>query len=114
MTFTLQELIAFMIAAAGFAVTLLTLHDKVSAMRLKARQPQTDIENRITDLEKWRDSVDGRLDRGDSHFDKLDEGNRVTQRALLALMDAAINRDKDSNEELIKARKELYEYLSDK
>ena len=113
MTFTLQELIAFMVAAAGFAVTLLTLHDKVSAMRLKAKQPQTDIENRISNLEKWKDSVDGRLDRGDNHFDKLDEGNKVTQRALLALMDAALNRD-NGNEELIKARKELYEYLSDK
>lgn len=113
MTFTLQELIAFMVAAAGFAVTLLTLHDKVSAMRIKAKQPQADIENRISELEKWKDNVDSRLDRGNDHFDKLDEGNKVTQRALLALMDAALNPG-NSNEELVKARKELYEYLSDK
>lgn len=113
MTFTLQELIAFMVAAAGFAVTLLTLYDKVSTMRLKAKQPQTELENRILFLEKWKEVVDDRLERGNEHFDRLDDGNRVTQRALLALMDAAINKD-NGTEELVKARKELYEYLSDK
>ncbi len=76
------------------------------------QKPQETIQKRITDLEKWKEGVDRRLLTGDTHFTSLDDNSRITQQALLAIMDSLLNGD--NKEELKKARNNLYEYLSDK
>lgn len=67
---------------------------------------------RLDALEQWKKTVDQRLSTGDDHFQEIDNGNRITQKAILALMKHAINgNDIDS---LKQAEKKLEEYLVDK
>ena len=53
-----------------------------------------------------------RLRTGDDHFKAIDDGNKVTQRAILALMKHAINGN--DIDELRRAEKNLEEYLVEK
>lgn len=71
------------------------------------------LEVRLDTMDTWKDAVERRLNDDDSHFKALDESNRVTQRALLAIMDNALGNE-DGETELKDARKMLYEHLSEK
>ena len=62
--------------------------------------------------EYWRKDVDKRFRKGNEHFDQIDEGNRITQQAILALIDHAI--DNNHTEKLIKAQDDLQNYLLNK
>lgn len=75
-------------------------------------KPEETQDARIIELEKWRASVDARLDRGNDHFEEIDQGNKITQKALLALMAHAINGN--DIQKLEAAKNELESYLIDK
>ena len=78
----------------------------------KAREPE-DLQNtRLDALEAQVKKFAEYLDRDNRRLNTLDEGNRVTQRALLALMSHAINGN--DVDELVKAKKSLENYLIDK
>lgn len=77
----------------------------------KAHAPEATQNERISALEKWREDVDRRLETGNQHFTSIDEGNRVTQRAILALMSHAINGN--DIDKLKDARNELENYLTE-
>lgn len=77
-----------------------------------AGTPNRSQNQRLDALEKWREQVDDRLTMGDNHFRAIDDGNKVTQRAILALMKHAINGN--DIDELRKAEKNLEEYLVEK
>ena len=113
MSFTPEQLGAFIIALVGFALTVLNLIDKAMQLRAKAKEPQNEIEDRIERLEKWREMADLRFAEGNKHFARIDEGTKVTQQALLALIDDALS-DNGNHDELKRARNCLYEYLSEK
>lgn len=110
MTFTLPQISAFVVAAIGVTLTVLNIIDKSTLMKERAAKPMKAVEDRLHDLEKWRVGVDLRLEEGNNRFKNITESNAVTQRALLALMDNAM--DESQIEELRAARKELYSYLS--
>ena len=70
----------------------------------------------FTPQDQRLDSIEKRLDANDKFFEKdnrhictIEEGNRVTQRALLALLSHAINGNNTA--ELKKAEADLSEYL---
>ena len=76
------------------------------------KAPNKTQDERLDALEAWKEKVDGRLREGDDRFEQVDKGNRITQKALLALMKHAINgNDVDS---LKDAEKSLEEYLVEK
>lgn len=77
----------------------------------KARVPEATQNERIANLEKWREEVDRRLETGNEHFNSIDEGNRVTQRAILALMSHSINGN--DIDKLKEARNDLEKYLTE-
>ena len=70
-----------------------------------------DIEERLNNMDKWKEQIERRLTEGAEHFKSLDESNKVTQRALLAIMDNALGND-GGKEELKKARDMLNEHLT--
>ncbi len=74
-----------------------------------AKKPNEEQNERIASLEAWREKVNRRLEEEDDHFKSIDEGNRVTQEALLALMGHAINGN--DIEKLKQAKYKLEEYL---
>lgn len=95
-----------LIITVGAVVTLFMTVSKA------AQRPNKTQDDRLDALEKWRDEVNFRLETGNSHFERIDDGNRVTQRALLALMSHAINGN--DVDKLKDAKDALEAYLLDK
>lgn len=81
----------------------------VIAIGKTANKPNVTQNQRLDALEAWRSQVDSRLNSGNDHFEEIDEGNRITQEALLALMSHAINGN--DVEKLRKAKDKLEAYL---
>jgi hypothetical protein len=90
--------------AAAFAV--------ISNAITKAHAPEAQQNERLDALEAQVKEFSKYLDRDNRRLNALDEGNRVTQRALLALMSHAINGN--DIDRLTKAKDDLQEYLISK
>lgn len=101
------------ISIVQMLITTGTFIGMIYAFYKFASKPETTQNARITALENWKEQVEMRLQQGSEHFDKIDEGNRVTQNAILAIMDALLNNE-NNKEELKKQRDELYSYLTNK
>ena len=105
---------AIAVAGFGLLLTVLNIVDKVVVMRERSHRPWEEMVNRIGSLEEWKKDVDRRLEDGDKRFDGIEKGNQVTQKVLLALLDYYLNKDNsDALDELKKARKELYDYMTE-
>jgi hypothetical protein len=78
----------------------------------KAKEPENIQNTRLDALEAQVKKFAEYLDRDNKRLNAVDEGNRITQRALLALLSHAINGN--DIDELIKAKKSLEDYLIDK
>lgn len=51
-------------------------------------KPNQTQDRRLDDLERWKDSVECRLNRGNDHFARADDTTRVMIESQLAIMDA--------------------------
>lgn len=98
-----------LMALAGFINTVGSAVEKVSKAIKAAKAPNTEQGERLDALEKWREDVDRRLENGSQHFRSLDEGSRVTQLALLALLDHGI--DGNNIQQMQHAKEELQNHL---
>ena len=110
---TLAELGVAVLAFAS-AVVLLANAANVILKAWKAwkapSEKQNDAQNKRLDaLEEWRKEVDGKLNRDNDRLAAIDSGNRVTQRALLALLDHGI--DGNNIEQMRHAKEELQTHL---
>lgn len=74
-----------------------------------AKAPAKRINDRLTALETLAEDHAGYLDADKRRLDALERGNRVTQRALLALLKHGI--DGNDVEAMKRAENELQEYL---
>lgn len=75
----------------------------------KAKAPNKAQNERISQLELRMDKVEYHVDNDNNRIKSTEEGNKVTQKALLALMSHALN-DKDDSK-LLEAKDELERYL---
>ena len=100
---------AAILAAASAIVLLSNAMEKIVKAVQAAKAPNAKQDDRIAELEKWREAVDKRLDRGGQHFDAIDASNRVTQLALLALLDHGI--DGNNIDQMQHAKEELQTHL---
>lgn len=107
--FTIGQIGSFVIAAIGLTLTIMNIIDKSTILKERAARPLEDLTDRVRELETWKMNVDQRLADGVEHFKSIDESNKVIQKALLALMDNAMDENID---ELKNARKVLYDYLA--
>lgn len=98
-----------LMAVAGFVNTVGAAVEKVFKVVKAAKAPNAEQDERLTVLEKWREDVDRQLKSGDQHFRALDDGNRVTQLALLALLDHGI--DGNNITQMQHAKEELQNHL---
>lgn len=102
-------IIGGLVALAGFINTIGAAVEKVVKAVKAAKAPNTEQDARLDALEKWREDVDRRLDKGSQHFRALDDGNRVTQLALLALLDHGL--DGNNITQMQHAKEELQNHL---
>lgn len=113
MSFTPGQISAFVIALFGLILTILNIKDKHDNFKDRESKPLKELSERVEELEHWQRLADMRFEAGSKHFDKLDEGFKVVQQSLLALMDDALS-ENGKHEELQRARDQLFSYLSGK
>ena len=94
--------------ASGF-VLLSNAAEKIVRAWKAAKAPNTQQNDRLDALEAWRKEVDRKLIVDNNRLGDIDEGNRVTQRALLALLDHGI--DGNNIKQMQHAKEELQEHL---
>jgi uncharacterized Ntn-hydrolase superfamily protein len=95
-----------LIITVGAVVTLFLTVGKA------AQKPNQTQDQRLDEHDKRLRDIEERLDIGNKHFAQVDEGERVTQKALLALMSHAINGN--DVDKLKDAKDSLEAYLLDK
>jgi hypothetical protein len=108
---------SMIVAGVAFIVSLLTLWDKVDARKKALSEPTAQLESRVKAIEDRINleysqkflAYDAHFNRDLKRIEAIEEGNKVTQRALLALLNHAI--DGNDVEEIRRASKDLNEYL---
>lgn len=98
-----------------WAQLILTIGAVIALVKATGRDitaPDRSQTARIEALEEAMKKVDERLAAGDAHFAENDSSNRITQKALLAIIDHELNGN--SNDKLREAKDELQAYLIDK
>lgn len=107
--FTQSNPWAAALAIASAIVLLSNAVEKIAKAWRAAKAPNAKLDERITALEDWRQDVDKRHDKNVRHFDDIDASNRVTQLALLALLDHGI--DGNNIDQMQHAKEELQTHL---
>lgn len=113
----MSEWMQYTLVICGGIITILTVWNMVEQRVNKTKEPTNNLEDRVALLERKLEieikasftEYDARFGRDKSRLDSIEEGNRVTQRALLALLEHSI--DGNNTEALIDAKKELNDYL---
>ena len=103
------EIIAALLAIASGFVLLATAVEKIVKAVKAAKAPNDHQNKRLDALEAWRAEVDRKLISDNDRLSAIDSGNRVTQRALLALLDHGI--DGNNIEQMQHAKEELQDHL---
>ena len=99
----------------GFCAAIVTVSAAVTIIIKivqKAKQPEKNQNERLDEIEKRMKRFDELFDKDNKRLYELEEGNRVIQQALLALLSHSINGNDTEN--LIKARDHIQSYLISK
>ena len=104
---TYENLWAIVLAGCSAFLLLTDVAIRISALRQKS--PDAQQNRRLDALEKWKESVDRKLEADSRRFTKVDEANHVTMLALLALLDHGI--DGNNIEQMQHAKEELQNHL---
>lgn len=108
-TFTPGQLVAAFIAiCAGVSCISGAINVIVNWVK-KARSPEMEQDKRLTALEERMAKHDELLGKDKARLDLIEEGARVTQRSLLALLAHSI--DGNAIDEMKEARKALQDHL---
>lgn len=105
----LWSIVAWVAAAV---VLLANAGEKIVKIVQTVKAPNAHQDERLSDLEKRMTEAEKRLDKGRHHFDAIDESNRVTQLALLALLDHGL--DGNNKTQMQHAKEELQQHLINK
>lgn len=105
----LSELWGWIAAALAAIVLISNAVEKIVQAVKAAKAPNEQQNERLNALENWRKEVDRKLDRDNDRLRDIDSGNRVTQRALLALLDHGI--DGNNIKQMQDAKEALQDHL---
>lgn len=111
-SFTPAQLITMIIAICGGIITLAGAMGVLGGWYHKAKAPENEQNTRIDNLETKVKAIEKHLEADKNELDMIEEGNRVTQRALLALLSHGI--DGNHIEAMKKSEEELKKYLTEK
>ena len=109
-SFTIPQMWGWFLAICAAVITIVNTW---KALREVKQASPTGKQAEMLKLHEERlDLIEERLNKGDSRFHALDDGNKVIQKALIALMGHAINGN--DIDQLKSAKKELENYLVNK
>jgi hypothetical protein len=106
---TFVVVIGGILAFCGAISTIGGAVEKVAKMVKVAKAPNDEQDRRLGAVEKEITDIKGFLAKDKKRIDTLEEGNRVTQRALLALLAHGI--DGNNQKQMMEAKKELESHL---
>ena len=108
-SFTPAELMAALLWVCGTITAVSAAVTVIVKVIQKSRQPEKTQNERIDKLEKKMEKVDAMFDNDNKRLKALEEGNRITQEALLALLGHA--KDGNNTAQIIEAENDLKQYL---
>lgn len=105
------------LAIIGGALVLINFYNAIVQLVKSSKTPTTNLEERVTLIERKLEfeikatfaEYDARFGRDKTKIEMIEQGNRVTQKALLALLKHSI--DGNNIEALKKAEGDLSEFL---
>lgn len=106
---TPEAILAALLGAASAFVLLANAVEKIVKAWKAWKAPNVHQDERLDALEQWKVEVDRKLTQDNDRLRAIDNGNRVTQRALLALLDHGI--DGNNITQMQHAKEELQEHL---
>ena len=106
---TLQEAWTLMLAGVSAFMLLANAAEKIVKAYKTAKAPNDRQNERLDALERWKEEVDSKLANDHERIAAGDAGNRVVQRALLALLDHGI--DGNNIEQMQHAKEDLQNHL---
>ena len=109
MNITPEMIWSSVLAAASAFVLLSNAVEKVVKAYKTAKAPNVKQDERLADLEKWKENVERRLSNDNDRLREIEKGDRATQRALLALLDHGI--DGNNIKQMQDAKEELQNHL---
>ena len=107
--FTPTEIWTAVLAIASAIVLLSNAAEKIAKAVQAAKAPNQALSDRMDEWDEWKKGVDAKLDADKKRLDGIDSGNRVTQLALLALLDHGI--DGNNIDQMQHAKEELQNHL---
>ena len=105
----MDDLWTLLLAAASAIVLLSNAIEKIIKAVKTAKAPVEQHDKRIDDLEKRMEAVEKGQIKNEDHLTAVDDSNRVTQLALLALLDHGI--DGNNIDQMRHAKEELQTHL---
>ncbi len=106
---TASQIVTAILAVCSAIVLLSNAVEKIVLAVKAAKAPNQRQDERLRELEEWRQEVDRKLAADLKHLDSIDEGSRATQQAILALLDHGI--DGNNIEQMQHAKEMLQNYL---
>lgn len=103
------EITTAVLAAASAIVLISNAVEKIIKAVKAAKAPNLKQDERLDALESWRREVDRKLLNDNAHLANIDSDNRITQRALLALLDHGI--DGNNIAQMQHVKEELQDHL---
>lgn len=103
------KVVAGVLAVAGGISTLAAAANWLVKLVQVIKAPNAEQDRQLAELKEWRKGVDIKLANDNQRLNAKDEGDRVTQLALLALLAHGIDGNHQSQME--DAKKELEKYL---
>ena len=116
---SVQEFWSILMGCCSALITIAAAVSIIVSAVKKLKEPENVQNKKISDMEAKMKSLEDRLTKHEEYFNNdnkrllaIEEGNRVTQKALLALMSHAINGN--DIQKLKEAENDLREYLINK
>ena len=109
---TPAEAWSILLAAALAITTLAGAAEKIVKAYKTAKAPGDRQDARLDELEAWKAEVERKLSNDNTHLTAIDSDNRLTQRALLALLDHGI--DGNNIKQMQDAKEALQNHLIDR
>ena len=106
---TLGQFLTVALAVASAIVLLANAVEKIAKIVSAARRPNDEQNERINALELEIVEIKRKLDNDKKHLESIDDGNKASQQALLALLDHGI--DGNNIEQMQDAKKALRLHL---
>ena len=97
------------LAVANAIVLLSNAAEKIVKAIKAAKAPNVHQDKRLDALEEWRKELDAKLRHDLERFEELSHSERVTQRAIIALLDHGI--DGNNIKQMQRAKEDLQNHL---